>query len=141
MMCRYSKFGCDVEVVEPDKMLPYSNVVSTMKAALPQNAKVSNEAKKLMQECVTEFISFVTSEANDKCIGERRTTIAGQDITDAMFRLGFENYAIALAIYLARYRKCVIERFQKQTPSKKGRRGPAPVSSDESAEDEVERRN
>lgn len=30
--------------------------------ALPENAKIAKEAKECMQECVSEFISFITSE-------------------------------------------------------------------------------
>jgi histone H3/H4 len=33
-----------------------------MKSALPENVKVAKEAKECMQECVSEFISFITSE-------------------------------------------------------------------------------
>jgi nuclear transcription Y subunit beta len=33
-----------------------------MKSALPDNAKIAKEAKEGMQECISEFISFVTSE-------------------------------------------------------------------------------
>lgn len=33
-----------------------------MKNALPDNAKIAKEAKECMQECVSEFISFITSE-------------------------------------------------------------------------------
>ena len=33
-----------------------------MKTALPENAKIAKEAKECMQECVSEFISFITSE-------------------------------------------------------------------------------
>jgi general stress protein CsbA len=35
-----------------------------MKIALPENAKIAKEAKECMQECVSEFISFITSEGN-----------------------------------------------------------------------------
>jgi histone H3/H4 len=38
-----------------------------MKMALPENAKIAKEAKECMQECVSEFISFITSEG--KCCG------------------------------------------------------------------------
>lgn len=37
-------------------------VARTMRNALPENAKISKEAKECMQECVSEFISFITSE-------------------------------------------------------------------------------
>lgn len=33
-----------------------------MKKALPDNAKLSNEAKVCVQRCTSEFISFITSE-------------------------------------------------------------------------------
>lgn len=39
-----------------------STVARIMKAALPDNAKIAREAKECMQECVSEFISFITSE-------------------------------------------------------------------------------
>jgi histone H3/H4 len=37
-------------------------VARIMKLALPENAKIAKEAKECMQECVSEFISFITSE-------------------------------------------------------------------------------
>jgi histone H3/H4 len=33
-----------------------------MKIALPETANIRQEAKECMQECVSEFISFITSE-------------------------------------------------------------------------------
>lgn len=33
-----------------------------MKKSLPENAKIAKEAKECVQECVSEFISFITSE-------------------------------------------------------------------------------
>jgi len=55
--------------------------------------------------CVSEFISFITSEASEKCHQEKRKTVNGEDILFAMTSLGFENYAEALKIYLTRYRE------------------------------------
>jgi hypothetical protein len=45
----------------------FALVARIMKGALPENAKIAKEAKECMQECVSEFISFITSEgeAND----------------------------------------------------------------------------
>jgi histone H3/H4 len=37
-----------------------------MKSALPENAKIAKEAKECMQECVSEFISFITSEGESE---------------------------------------------------------------------------
>ena len=44
-----------------------------MKKALPANAKIAKDAKETVQECVSEFISFITSEwvvsALPQCLG------------------------------------------------------------------------
>lgn len=40
-----------------------------MKTALPENAKIAKEAKECMQECVSEFISFITSEGTSISTG------------------------------------------------------------------------
>ncbi|KAL1890361.1 transcriptional activator hap3 [Ceratocystis pirilliformis] len=82
----------------------FAPVARIMKNALPENAKIAKEAKECMQECVSEFISFITSEASEKCHQEKRKTVNGEDIIFAMTSLGFENYAEALKIYLAKYR-------------------------------------
>ncbi|KAG2730992.1 hypothetical protein G9P44_006141 [Scheffersomyces stipitis] len=95
----------EVELREQDRWLPIANVARLMKNTLPTTAKVSKDAKECMQECVSEFISFITSEASDKCLREKRKTINGEDILYSMHDLGFENYAEVLKIYLAKYRE------------------------------------
>ncbi|KAI0482733.1 histone-fold-containing protein [Xylariaceae sp. FL0804] len=91
----------EFEVKEQDRWLPIANVARIMKLALPENAKIAKEAKECMQECVSEFISFITSEASEKCHQEKRKTVNGEDILFAMTSLGFENYSEALKIYLS----------------------------------------
>ncbi|EEF45515.1 ccaat-binding transcription factor subunit A, putative [Ricinus communis] len=88
-----------------DRLLPIANVGRIMKQILPPNAKISKEAKETMQECVSEFISFVTSEASEKCRKERRKTVNGDDVCWAMGALGFDDYAGPLRRYLQRYRE------------------------------------
>lgn len=102
----------------------FAPVARIMKTALPENAKIAKEAKECMQECVSEFISFITSEgmflfstvlidslidfcytASEKCQQEKRKTVNGEDILFAMTSLGFENYSEALKIYLSKYRE------------------------------------
>ncbi|PGH10204.1 hypothetical protein AJ80_07563 [Polytolypa hystricis UAMH7299] len=117
----------DFEVKEQDRWLPIANVARIMKTALPENAKIAKEAKECMQECVSEFISFITSEASEKCQGEKRKTVNGEDILFAMTSLGFENYAEALKIYLSKYRETQSSRGENQarpTSSGYGTGGP-----------------
>ncbi|CAL5390276.1 unnamed protein product [Camellia sinensis] len=89
---------------EQDRFLPIANVSRIMKKALPANAKISKDAKETVQECVSEFISFITGEASDKCQREKRKTINGDDLLWAMTTLGFEEYVEPLKVYLLRFR-------------------------------------
>ncbi|XVF21919.1 hypothetical protein REPUB_Repub12eG0130400 [Reevesia pubescens] len=102
--------GEDGIIKEQDRLLPIANVGRIMKQILPPNAKISKEAKETMQECVSEFISFVTGEASDKCHKEKRKTVNGDDICWALATLGFDNYAEQLKRYLHRYREQEVER-------------------------------
>ncbi len=54
---RYDQYDANIRNFAP--------VARIMKNALPENAKIAKEAKECMQECVSEFISFITSEG--KC--------------------------------------------------------------------------
>ena len=62
---------------EADRHLPVANISRIMKKVLPTNAQVSKDTKSYIQLCVSEFISFITSEASDKCMQEKRKTING----------------------------------------------------------------
>jgi nuclear transcription Y subunit beta len=67
--------------------------------------QIAKDARECVQECVSEFISFITSEASDRCYMEKRKTINGEDILYAMSSLGFDNYVEPLKIYLLKYRE------------------------------------
>ncbi|KAI4865768.1 nuclear transcription factor Y subunit B-3 [Hypoxylon rubiginosum] len=125
-----SGLAYEFEVKEQDRWLPIANVARIMKTALPENAKIAKEAKECMQECVSEFISFITSEASEKCHQEKRKTVNGEDILFAMTSLGFENYAEALKIYLSKYRESQSNRGENQNrPSSQGYGAGAPGGS------------
>ncbi|XP_030924120.1 nuclear transcription factor Y subunit B-5-like [Quercus lobata] len=97
-------------IKEQERLLPIANVGRIMKQSLPTNAKISKEAKETMQECVSEFISFVTSEASEKCRKERRKTVNGDDVCWALEALGFDDYSGPIRRYLHRYRELEVER-------------------------------
>ncbi|XP_039031898.1 nuclear transcription factor Y subunit B-7-like [Hibiscus syriacus] len=90
---------------EQDRFLPIANVGRIMKKVIPSNGKISKDSKETVQECVSEFISFVTGEASDKCQREKRKTINGDDIIWAITTLGFEEYVGPLKLYLSKYRE------------------------------------
>ena len=87
--------------------MPIANIARIMKNTLPDNAKIAKDSKETVQECVSEFISFITSEASDKCMQEKRKTINGDDLLWAMSTLGFDKYVEPLKTYLMKYREAI----------------------------------
>ena len=90
---------------EYDNYLPLANIGRIIKNNLPKDVKLSKSSKETFQECVSEFISFITSEANDKCNIEKRKIIKGEDIIYALNNLGFEKYCPILEAYLDKYKQ------------------------------------
>ncbi len=107
--------GGESELKEQDRYLPVANISRIMKKVLPDNAKVAKDAKETVQECVSEFVCFITSEASDKCQQEKRKTINGEDILWAMSTLGFDKYVEPLKTFLGKYRDSVkVEKPEKK---------------------------
>lgn len=123
--------NCDYEIKEQDRFLPIANVARVMKLALPPHAKLSKESKECVQECVSEFISFITSQAADKSKLEKRKTLNGEDMLWAMFTLGFEHYAETLKIYLAKYRQYEQMEAERRQASRSRKRYARDSDSDE----------
>ncbi|KAG0466388.1 hypothetical protein HPP92_017968 [Vanilla planifolia] len=97
--------GNQCAVREQDRFMPIANVIRIMRKVLPTHAKISDDAKETIQECVSEYISFITSEANERCQREQRKTITAEDVLWAMSKLGFDDYVDPLSVYLHRYRE------------------------------------
>ena len=97
--------GNKKQINEYDNYLPLANIGRIIKNNLPKDVKLSKSSKETFQECVSEFISFITSEANDKCNVEKRKIIKGEDIIYALNNLGFEKYCPILETYLDKYKQ------------------------------------
>ena len=97
-------------VREQDQYMPIANVIRIMRRILPSHAKISDDAKETIQECVSEYISFITAEANERCQREQRKTITAEDVLWAMGKLGFDDYVEPLTVFLSRYRETENER-------------------------------
>jgi len=101
---------CMQLVREQDQYMPIANVIRIMRRILPSHAKISDDAKETIQECVSEYISFITGEANERCQREQRKTVTAEDVLWAMSKLGFDDYIEPLTVYLNRYREAENER-------------------------------
>ena len=77
---------------EQERYLPLANISRVMRKILPAKYKVSKEAKQSMQESLSEFIAFISSEAGEKCYRDKRKTITGDDLLFGFSKLGFELY-------------------------------------------------
>ena len=62
-------------VWEQDQYMPIANVIRIMRRILPSHAKISDDAKETIQECVSQYISFITGEANERYQREQRKTV------------------------------------------------------------------
>ena len=61
--------------------------------------KISKKGVETLQEIVTEFILFVTSEACERAKAEKRGTIQDVDILGALQNLGFDSYHHEINLY------------------------------------------
>lgn len=77
-----------------DLSLPKATVQKIVSEILPPSSGVnfSKEARDLLIECCVEFITLVSSEANEISEKEAKKTIACDHITKALEQLGFGEY-------------------------------------------------
>ena len=90
---------------EQDYLFPITNVSRIMKTVLPEYTKVSTEAKMCMQECVSEFVNFISSEANEICSSQKRKIITTEDVLTAEYNLGFLSRHESLAAFSNQIKK------------------------------------
>ncbi|CAH8357333.1 unnamed protein product [Eruca vesicaria subsp. sativa] len=73
---------------------------------------------------MNQYISFVTSEANQICQSAQRTTITADDILSAMRNLGLDDYVEPLGVFINRYR--LSETDREYTVRGESSQGPPP---------------
>ena len=87
-----------------DRLLPIANISKIMKKPIPPSAKVSKDAKEVMQKAGSEFIAIVTCVAKEICEKENRKTIVGEDLIRALDELGMPHYAELTKKYFMKYK-------------------------------------
>ena len=61
---------------------------------------IDREAVELMQELVTEFVCFVTSDMAEDVAKDRRVALKGQDLVESLNKLGFPHVADVIELML-----------------------------------------
>ncbi|KAI9681536.1 MAG: hypothetical protein M1817_002820 [Caeruleum heppii] len=77
-----------------DLSLPKATVQKIITEILPPSSGLSfaRDARDLLIECCVEFITLISSEANDIAEKEAKKTIACEHVTKALEDLGFQDY-------------------------------------------------
>lgn len=102
------------QISEQHLLLPQHNISNIMKQAMSnacantgpdssshqQPLKISDDAKKKMQQFTSELVSFVAAEAIDNCVTRNRKKLVKTDITEALQELDFEEYLEVLNVFL-----------------------------------------
>lgn len=79
-------------------LIPAATVQKIVSEILPAASGVgfAKEARDLLIECCVEFITLISSEANEISEKEAKKTIACDHITKALEQLGFSDYVAAV---------------------------------------------
>uniref|UniRef100_K3WTC2 Transcription factor CBF/NF-Y/archaeal histone domain-containing protein n=1 Tax=Globisporangium ultimum (strain ATCC 200006 / CBS 805.95 / DAOM BR144) TaxID=431595 RepID=K3WTC2_GLOUD len=102
---------------------PKTATTAKQYAAQVPGIKIDDDAVAFMQECVTEFILFLTSEAKDHCTLDKKksTPLLGSHVVQGMSNLGFSTYAKVLDTYNSKLKKMQDAMNQKKLIEKKHR--------------------
>lgn len=91
-----------------------------------ESIHISEDAVTFMQECVTEFLLYFTSEARDFSVVQNRRTkkglglsISGANVVEGMENLGLTAYARVLAGYNDKVKACQEAALRKKMERKK----------------------
>lgn len=75
-----------------DLSLPKATVQKIISEILPNDLAFAKDARDLLIDCCVEFITLISSEANDIAEREAKKTIAAEHVIRALKDLGFEEY-------------------------------------------------
>jgi len=84
--------------------MPISHVTRVMQSVLLPDTIITDDAKDLMQLCVSKFMDMVTSEAFQQSNVEHQMIVSADDLLWTMNRLGFEEFVRSLGKDLKNYR-------------------------------------
>ncbi|EEQ99762.1 ccaat-binding transcription factor subunit a, putative [Perkinsus marinus ATCC 50983] len=85
--------------------LPWTNIVTVVQNALPDKPGCIGKCFKLtLQDCISEFLMFVTHLAAQRCTREGRRVMLAEDILWALDQAGLCQYGSVLRVFLGKLR-------------------------------------
>lgn len=84
-----------------DFNLPVASVLRIIKEGLPENVTVGKDARTSLARAAAVFVLYLTSQSSQIAQKSNRKTLLGQDVTDALENLEFEELVEPLKQCLA----------------------------------------
>ncbi|KAI9890795.1 MAG: hypothetical protein M1814_003579 [Vezdaea aestivalis] len=108
---------CIFETANDDLSLPKATVQKIISEILPHSSghAFAKDARDLLIECCVEFITLISSEANDIAEKETKKTIACEHITKALTDLGFQDYVPEVLLAAGDHKEQMKNREKKQS--------------------------
>lgn len=82
--------------MEDELGLPKSTMQKSIKALLPKEMRVTGDAVDLLIKCCNEFVQLISTQANQACEAEKRSTINAEHIVKALEELDFKQFLPAV---------------------------------------------
>lgn len=100
-----------------DLNLPNAVVGRIIKEALPDGVNVSKEARQAIARAASVFVLYATSQANNIAQKNKRKTLAGKDVLQAMDDMELEQFIEPLTEALENFKK--VQQNKKEAAARK----------------------
>ncbi|XP_018023217.1 DNA polymerase epsilon subunit 3 [Hyalella azteca] len=132
-----------------DLNLPNSIVMRLIKDSLPPGVLVSKEARSAIARAASVFVLYATSTANALAQANKKKTLTGQDVLDAIKEMDFEQFVEPLTECLEAFKRSqqskkelkeakAKAKKQERSPAKKGAPAEEQAAEEELGEDVVD---
>ncbi|KAF8537874.1 histone-fold-containing protein [Trichophaea hybrida] len=98
-----------------DREFSSSTVQKIISEILASDVAFAKDARDLLIDCCVEFITLISSEANDIAEREAKKTIASEHVVKALKDLGFEEYVEQIVEVAQEHKEHQKSREKKQT--------------------------
>lgn len=88
-----------------DLNLPMTVVTRIVKEALPDGVAISKEARTGLAKAASVFVLYVTSAATNIVKNNKKKTLTGQDVLEAMKDIEFDRFVGPLGESLEQYKQ------------------------------------